>query len=113
METSAEPRPRWPILRRLGIRLAFGGAALVDEGLAVVVSDDRRYLAAPGSAEHCRVTDDGATLPANVDGFYAIAGCRVSRWMAAHGDRAAPILDLIGKVASDVPFSAAEATPTS
>ena len=78
-----------------------------DEGLAVVVSDDRRYLTAPGSSDRCRVGDDGATPPADVDRFYAIAGCRVSRWMATRGDNAAAILALIGKVASGVPFAAA------
>jgi hypothetical protein len=82
-----------------------------DEGLAVVVSDDRRYLTAPGSPDRCRVADDGSTPPADPDGFYAVAGCRVSRWMAAHGDGAAPVLGLIGKVASGVPFAAAEAAP--
>lgn len=78
-----------------------------DEGLAVVVSDDRRYLMAPGSPDRCIIADDGATPPADVDRFYAIAGCRVSRWMAAHGDNAAALLALIGKVAGGVPFAAA------
>jgi hypothetical protein len=78
-----------------------------DEGLAVVVSDDRRYLTAPGSPDRCRVADDGATPPANDDRFYAIAGCRVSRWMAAHGDNAAAILALIEKITGGVPFAAA------
>jgi hypothetical protein len=82
-----------------------------DEGLAVVVSDDRRYLTAPGSGDRCRVADDGSAPPADPDGFYAVAGCRVSRWMAAHGDGAAPVLGLIAKVASGVPFATAEAAP--
>lgn len=62
-----------------------------DEGLAVVVSDDRRYLLPVGAADRCRVEPDGplpVTLPewlraAGADEqTYAKAACRVSRLLA-------------------------------
>jgi hypothetical protein len=62
-----------------------------DEGLAVVVSDDPRYL-----GEHCRVPFDGPlpqTLPAWLAAagadpqVYSRAACRVQRWLDANGGR--------------------------
>lgn len=65
-----------------------------DEGLAVVVSDDPRYLA-PGP-DRCRL-EPGGSLPSsraawiesaeNTD-LYARAACKVSRWLDTHGGSA-------------------------
>lgn len=71
-----------------------------DEGLAVVVSDDPRYLA-PGP-DRCRA-EPGGDLPASRTawietaesaGLYARAACKVSRWLDAHGG-AAGLLRLV------------------
>lgn len=79
--------------RRIGLTatLARSVPQWFDEGLAVVVSDDPRYLA-PGP-DRCRENPDG-DLPASraawietadSAGLYAKAGCKVSRWLDAHG----------------------------
>jgi hypothetical protein len=64
-----------------------------DEGLAVLVSDDPRYLLPEGPGDRCRVAPAGP-LPESLDGWlraagadqqvYAQAGCAVSRLLAAH-----------------------------
>ncbi|MEV4346781.1 hypothetical protein AB0J83_20175 [Actinoplanes sp. NPDC049596] len=73
-----------------------------DEGLAVVVSGDSRYL-----GEHCRVPFDGPlpeTLRAWLDAatadeqVYSKAACRVQRWLDATGGRDA-VLALAGGAA--------------
>jgi hypothetical protein len=98
---------------RLGLVRAFRRAIpqWFDEGLAVVVSDDRRYLAAPGNADRCLVIPDG-DLPrsrtawihdASKNDLYAKAACRVSRWIASRGGAAA-VTDLIGRVAQGADF---------
>ena len=78
-----------------------------DEGLAVVISADSRYL-----GEHCRVPFDGPlpeTLPAWLTAagadqqMYAKAGCRVQRWLDANGGRDA-VLALIGRLADGSAF---------
>jgi len=63
-----------------------------DEGLAVNVSDDPRYLAPGRGTARCRArTDDPLPaarrdwLAAADDTLYALAACRVSEWLAAHG----------------------------
>lgn len=85
--------------RRIGWwRLANGAMpAWFDEGIAVIVSDDHRYLN-PGTtaAERC-VRDSGSPLPSSPAEWgpqagkdrmiYADAACRVLRWMDAHGGR--------------------------
>lgn len=68
-----------------------------DEGLAVVVSNDPRYLKPENAADRC--TDaPAADLPASRvdwvahaerDNLYPKAACRVLRWMDAHGGRPA------------------------
>lgn len=68
--------------------------AWFDEGLAVVVSDDRRYLAPPEAGDRCLAEPSNA-LPENVRDWaraagreptiYADAGCRVGRWLAGKG----------------------------
>ncbi|MGH1587243.1 hypothetical protein ACRBEV_01440 [Methylobacterium phyllosphaerae] len=88
--------------RRVGLPATLGRSVpqWFDEGLAVVVSDDPRYLA-PGP-DRCRV-EPGGDLPtsraawietAESAGLYARAACRVSRWLDAHGG-AAGILRLV------------------
>jgi hypothetical protein len=88
-----------------------------DEGLAVLVSDDSRYLLANTAADRCRVTSgasDGA-LPSTLDAWlgaasadeqvYAKAACRVSRWVGAHGGSRA-VLDLIDRLKDGEHFTA-------
>lgn len=68
-----------------------------DEGLAVLVSDDPRYLRPAGEGDRCLVTPTGP-LPETLDGWlhaasadaqvYAQAACAVSRWTATNDLRA-------------------------
>lgn len=69
--------------------------AWFDEGLAVYVSDDRRYLARPGSKTRCLVSGSDS-LPTSGSGWwngmnrnparaYALAACRASEWLSSHG----------------------------
>jgi len=104
---------------RLGwIRHVIGAIpAWFDEGVAVVVSDDRRYLAPPGSAQRCRVRSD-EPLPTgalewqremgeyDTRQLYAKSACRVADWMAAKGGATA-VLQLIERVAHGTPFAEA------
>src|SRR6266436_2964849 len=82
--------------------------AWFDEGLAVIVSDDARYLK-PGttSAMRCLVEpEDGLPsspsqwrpLAAKTPGVYAQAACRVMRWMEANGGTAR-LLTMITQIA--------------
>jgi hypothetical protein len=63
-----------------------------DEGLAVVVSDDPRYLAPRGSADRCIARTArplpetlGEWLSGSPDRLYALSACRVHEWLAAKG----------------------------
>jgi hypothetical protein len=106
--------------RRLGL-LRFMRHAVpqwFDEGVAVVVSDDPRYLAPRSAADRCRVAPDG-DLPTNRaawvetashDETYAKAACRVSRWMAQNGGSAS-VVALLRRVGDGVPFATAYAKP--
>jgi hypothetical protein len=87
-----------------------------DAGLAVVVSDDPRYLAAVGAADRCLVDGDGP-LPtgcANGTGagadhqLYAKAARRISRWLARKGGPAA-VTRLLSQAALGTPFAQAYA----
>jgi hypothetical protein len=78
-----------------------------DEGLAVVVAGDPRYL-----GEHCRTAFEGPlpeTLPAWLDAasadqqVYARAACRVQRWLGATGGRDA-VLRLIDQMNGGAAF---------
>ncbi|WP_214412382.1 hypothetical protein [Sphaerisporangium fuscum] len=93
----------------LHARLDSGGDEVpqwFDEGLAVLVSDDRRYLAPESAADRCLVRADGP-LPATLDGWlraagtdkrtYAKAACQVSTWVTANGGRRA-VADLITRL---------------
>src|SRR5262249_50832958 len=93
--------------------------AWFDEGVAVVVSDDRRYLAPPEAADRCRVRADEA-LPIGMFEWrremgqfdtrqlYAKSACRVADWMAAHGGAAA-VTRLVARGADGTPFAEAYA----
>lgn len=91
---------------RLGFRGQISGrmAAWFDEGLAVIVSDDPRYLAPPvgdgagllagGAQARCRRLPradlplspfDWAPRAGRDPGLYAEAGCAVLGWLAANG----------------------------
>jgi hypothetical protein len=85
-----------------------------DEGLAVLVSDDARYLKPGSAADRCRLpydearpVVDGDWWSAAADGVdrpYLQAACVVSRWAGAHGG-AKGVLDLIAalKAGADWP----------
>lgn len=85
-----------------------------DEGLAVVVSDDPRYLAADRQGDRCLVEPQG-DMPsgraawietAQNEQLYAKAACRVSRWIDAHGGPHA-IVEMTTAVARGEPFDSA------
>ena len=77
---------------------------MVRRGLAVVAGDDRRYLAAPGSAGRCPVRADGP-LPASLEEWmeaanadadvHAEAACEVSQWLAGHASPRAATTQLL------------------
>ncbi|WP_173529338.1 hypothetical protein [Nonomuraea antri] len=82
-----------------------------DEGLAVVVADDSRYLKPETAGDRCLVSTDEA-LPRTLDEWlraaradrntYAKAACRVSRWLAANGGPRA-VLDLPDNLPAEPP----------
>jgi hypothetical protein len=69
-----------------------------DEGLAVVVSNDPRYLAPESAPDRC-LTEPTGPLPVTLGewlhaagqdpGTYAKSACQVSRWLRQNGGRAA------------------------
>ncbi|WP_208804452.1 hypothetical protein, partial [Microbispora triticiradicis] len=85
-----------------------------DEGLAVLVSGDPRYLAPDTAPDRCLVSTD-APLPATLDAWlraagadrntYARAACRVSRWVVANGGPHA-VLDLVRRLDAGETFGA-------
>ncbi|TWF78838.1 hypothetical protein FHX44_114762 [Pseudonocardia hierapolitana] len=81
-------------LTHVELRARLGRASVpqwFDEGLAVLVSDDPRYLLPEGAPDRCRVEPTGP-LPETLDAWlrdagedaqvYAQAACVVSRWTA-------------------------------
>jgi hypothetical protein len=92
----------------LHARLASSAAVpqWFDEGLAVVVSDDPRYLAPAPAADRCLIAPTGP-LPVTLEEWlsaaskdastYAKSACQVSRWLHANGDRTA-LLSLIERL---------------
>lgn len=101
---------------RIGLwRFARGAVpAWFDEGFAVIVSDDDRYLLPAAAGDRCRAEPD-TTLPtsqrewprrAGADHtLYARAACRVSRWMARNGGSEG-ILTLLDRVRAGDRFDA-------
>jgi hypothetical protein len=85
-----------------------------DEGLAVIVGDDRRYVAPRGSADRCLVQPDGpppvslaewlAAAGANAN-EYAQAACSVSRWLAGYDGSQQAITALVDGLHSGTPFA--------
>ncbi|MFC7329174.1 hypothetical protein [Marinactinospora rubrisoli] len=83
-----------------------------DEGVAVLVSEDPRYLRPAGTADRC-LTETTGPLPetlqewltaADADpGVYAAAACRVHRWVEANGGHDA-VRDLTGRLAAGERF---------
>ncbi|GAA3692250.1 hypothetical protein GCM10022224_067430 [Nonomuraea antimicrobica] len=100
------------------------GAGLIpqwfDEGLAVVVSGDPRYLKPETTGDRCRVSTQEA-LPRTLDDWlrsakadqdmYAKAACRASQWLQANGGSTA-VLELIEHMAGggELPASLAAAS---
>lgn len=85
-----------------------------DEGVAVLVSDDDRYLKPVSSPDRCLVEPDGA-LPTTRSAWiesaasaslYAKAACRVSRWIADHGGSHA-VTRLLEKIVAGESFEMA------
>lgn len=84
-------------LSHVEFRQRLGDAAVpqwFDEGLAVLVSDDARYLEPADAPDRCLVEPDGP-LPETLGGWlaaasadertYARAACAVHRWVRDHG----------------------------
>jgi hypothetical protein len=98
------------------VLLLDGVPAWFDEGLAVVVSEDPRYLKPDGpGGDGCLIEPSGpfpetgrAWSAAAGEGgsIYAMAACRVARWVRAHGGPAAAV-DLAARVAGGEPFASA------
>ncbi|WP_181019495.1 hypothetical protein [Nonomuraea typhae] len=88
-----------------------------DEGLAVVVSNDPRYLKPTG--DRC-LAEPSAPLPKSLPDWlraasadpntYAKAACQVSRWLTAHGGRDG-VLRLIDALNAGQPFTTAADLP--
>jgi hypothetical protein len=98
---------------RLGLIRTYGRAIpqWFDEGNAVIVSGDPRYLRPVGDGDRCRIESD-ETLPtsraawvekAESADLYAKAACRVSRWIISHGGPAA-VVRLLAAVANGQSF---------
>ncbi|TYB68747.1 hypothetical protein FXF51_09465 [Nonomuraea sp. PA05] len=90
-----------------------------DEGLAVVVSDDARYLAPASSGDRCLTAPSGP-LPVTLNEWlssaskdattYAKSACQVSRWLRDNGGRAA-LLSLVEHLNAGTPFATLVPSP--
>lgn len=101
--------------RRVGVWKIMSSAlpAWFDEGVAVIVSNDGRYLRQNASGPDRCVRDSGKPLPdsayqwAPLSGkdpmIYADAACRVLHWMDAHGGQAG-LLTMIDTLAAGQDF---------
>lgn len=98
-------------------RLGGNGAEVpqwFDEGLAVVAGDDRRYIAAAGSADRCLVHPDGP-LPVSLTDWlraasadvdeYAKAACAVSGWLATYDSPEQATGQLIDRIEAGESFA--------
>lgn len=100
--------------RRIGL---FGFARQTvpiwfNEGIAMVASDDLRYLGPVDAQDRC-LSAPSAALPAGIfewgrqaltdQHLYAKAACATSRWLVAHGGPAAAV-DVVSKVAAGQKF---------
>ena len=104
-------------LSHVELHRRLGGRAVpqwFDEGLAVVVADDPRYLRPAPAADRCRASSPDP-LPATLtqwltaasadEQVYAKAACRVSRWLGAAGGAAA-VADLVDRLDRGESFAA-------
>jgi hypothetical protein len=101
---------------RLGFFRSLTNAvpAWFNEGVAVVVADDRRYLAPVDAPNRCLVRSDGPLPNTTAEWnraagerdskIYAESACRVSEWMAEWGGPHA-VTNLVSLVAMGKPFS--------
>jgi hypothetical protein len=105
--------------RRVGFLNFVNNAvpAWFNEGLATVVADDPRYLAALGAADRCLVAPRvGELLPTRMSDWreragtdhllYAKAACQVSQWLATNGGSGAAV-KLLSQIAMGTPFAEA------
>jgi hypothetical protein len=103
---------------RLGLLRSINNSipSWFNEGVAVVVSDDRRYLAPAEASDRCLVRSDGP-LPGTMaewdkaagqsdSHIYAEAACRVSTWMSSRGGSSA-VTTLVKMVSTGMSFSRA------
>ena len=117
----AHERSHIELHSRIGFwRLAEGAIpAWFDEGLAVVVSEDERYLLPPGPGDRCRL-EPGEALPASARDWrrtagrdpelYARTACRVLRWIDGHGGSGA-VLRLAKRIHDGASFEDAYRGP--
>jgi hypothetical protein len=91
-----------------------------DEGVAVLVSNDPRYLRSTVTDDRCLIQPDGR-LPASRQAWietaasaslYAKAACRVYRWTAANGGPSA-VVALLNKMEATANFEVAYRSPRS
>jgi hypothetical protein len=84
-----------------------------NEGLAVVVSDDPRYLLPSTAPDRCRVGPEGTPPSTSAEWLraagadeqvYARSACRVHRWLVANGGRAA-VTDLVERLVAGEEFT--------
>jgi hypothetical protein len=113
----AHERSHIELHRRLGLLKFLTGAipSWFDEGVAVVVSDDPRYLRPAGDGDRCLAAPD-SRLPQSLAAWlraagqqhdvYAQAACKVVRWMEAHGGEHA-VTALVEHVRGGATFDAA------
>lgn len=117
----AHERSHIELHRRLGLWKFITGAvpSWFDEGVAVVVSGDPRYLRPAADGDRCLVvprTPLPQTLAAwlrmagQQHDLYAQAACRVVRWMQAHGGEPA-VATLIERVGGGATFDTVYAMP--
>src|SRR5262249_50359216 len=117
----AHERSHIELHSRIGFwRLAEGTIpAWFDEGLAVVVSEDERYLLPPGPGDRCRL-EPGQARAASAPGWrgtagrdpelYARTACRVLRWIDGHGGSGA-VLRLAKRIHDGASFEDAYQGP--
>ncbi|MEE6258646.1 hypothetical protein [Plantactinospora sonchi] len=100
------------LYRRLGSRYAQV-PRWFNEGLAVLISDDARYLTARPAAERCPIDHPEALAatratttpaPGAEQDFYRNGACVVDRWVATHGGADA-VHDLIRRLLAGEPFT--------
>ncbi|WP_062788593.1 hypothetical protein [Aquitalea pelogenes] len=86
-----------------------------DEGIAMIASDDLRYLLPAGQADRCLVSSSAAMPTGMLEWnksaltdhqLYAKAACRTSQWLTAHGGTPA-VVALVDRMASGSSFEEA------